>query len=122
MGTLSNAGLTRRSIVLNAAGAGLAAALDLPARANPCLGQMRLVAARINSVRLGRRCRALEHERTMSDMRWIGLAGGLLCAFITPADTYGAAETRGAVPNFSSGDFPWVPLSPEYAPPASGPG
>jgi len=35
MGTLSNAGLTRRSIVLNAAGAGLAAALDLPARANP---------------------------------------------------------------------------------------
>jgi maleate cis-trans isomerase len=34
MGTLSNAGLTRRSIVLNAAGAGLAAALDLPARAS----------------------------------------------------------------------------------------
>jgi hypothetical protein len=58
----------------------------------------------------------------MSDMRWIGLAGGLLCAFIAPADTYGAAETRGAVPNFSSGDFPWVPTSPEYAPPASGPG
>ena len=35
MGTLSNAGLTRGSFVLNAAGAGLAAALDLPARANP---------------------------------------------------------------------------------------
>jgi hypothetical protein len=34
MGTLSNAGFTRRSIVLNAAGAGLAAALDLPARAS----------------------------------------------------------------------------------------
>jgi hypothetical protein len=48
----------------------------------------------------------------MSDMRWIALAGGLLCAFITPADTYGAVETRGTVPNFSSGDFPWVPLSP----------
>jgi hypothetical protein len=58
----------------------------------------------------------------MSDMRWIGLAGGLLCAFLTPVDTYGAAETRGAVPNFSSGDFPWVPVRPEYAPPAFGPG
>src|SRR5262245_30959774 len=60
-------------------------------------------------------------RKNMSGMRWVGLAGGLLCAFITPADAY-AAETRGAVPNFSSGDFPWVPLSPEYVPPASGPG
>lgn len=57
----------------------------------------------------------------MSDMRWIGLAAGLLCALQTPADTYGATETR-TVPNFSIGDIPWVPLSPEYEPPASGPG
>src|SRR5678816_2701595 len=34
MGTRSNAGLTRRSMVLNAAGAGLAASLGLPARAS----------------------------------------------------------------------------------------
>jgi maleate cis-trans isomerase len=34
MGTLSNTGLTRRSILLNAAGAGLAAALNRPARAS----------------------------------------------------------------------------------------
>ncbi len=34
MGTLLNAGLTRRSVVVSAAGAGLAAALNLPARAS----------------------------------------------------------------------------------------
>jgi hypothetical protein len=38
MGTRSNIRLTRRSVVLNAAGAGLAAALNRPARASNCRG------------------------------------------------------------------------------------
>ena len=55
-------------------------------------------------------------------MFWTGLARKLFVACVIPACAYGATATPSAVPNFSSGDFPWVPLSPEYAPPASGPG
>ena len=56
----------------------------------------------------------------MSDGRLIGLAAGLLFACAAVADAYGAGETPDAVPNFSSLDFPWQPLGPEYAPPVSG--
>jgi hypothetical protein len=38
------------------------------------------------------------------------------------ADAYAAGQTQGHFPNFSSVDFPWLPVNPEYAPPASGPG
>jgi hypothetical protein len=62
----------------------------------------------------------LEEEGKMSNRRLVGLAAGLLCACAAIVDAYGADEPKGAVPNFSTPDFPWLPLGPEYAPPASG--
>ena len=56
----------------------------------------------------------------MTSYRHMILAGGLLLALSGIADAYGADEPGGAIPNFSSVDFPWQPLGPEYAPPASG--
>jgi hypothetical protein len=56
-------------------------------------------------------------KRIISD----GLLTGLVvCTCALTADV--AGQTRDAVPNFSSVDFPWLPTNAEYAPPASGPG
>jgi hypothetical protein len=46
----------------------------------------------------------------------------LLFACSMIADANAAGQTQGPVPNLSSVDFPWLPIQPEYAPPASGPG
>jgi hypothetical protein len=59
-------------------------------------------------------------KRTKTDRRLIGLAAALLYGCITGADGYAAGQTPSPVPNFSTMDFPWLPLGPEYAPPASG--
>jgi hypothetical protein len=61
-------------------------------------------------------------ERKMSDRCSIGLAAALLFACSMIADANAAGQTQGPVPNLSSVDFPWLPIQPEYAPPASGPG
>ena len=58
----------------------------------------------------------------MSDRCSIGLAAALLFACSMIADANAAGQTQGPVPNLSSVDFPWLPIQPEYAPPASGPG
>ena len=56
-------------------------------------------------------------KRIISDVLLTGL---VVCTCALTADA--AGQTRDAVPNFSSVDSPWLPLNPEYAPPASGPG
>src|ERR1017187_4379580 len=75
---------------------------------------------RVRIVHGARQC--LRMERKMSDRCSIGLAAALLFACSMIADANAAGQTQGPVPNLSSVDFPWLPIQPEYAPPASGPG
>jgi len=58
----------------------------------------------------------------MSNLHFLGYVTGMFFAFAISADDYAAGQPQGAAPNFSSVDFPWLPTSAEYAPPASGPG
>lgn len=58
----------------------------------------------------------------MSKVRLMGLVLATFCACALAAGASAAGQTDGAIPNFSSADFPWLPTSPQYAPPASGPG
>jgi hypothetical protein len=53
------------------------------------------------------------------NLRSIGLVAGLLCA--CAATAFGAAQgAQSSVPNFSSGDFPWVTKNGNYLPPPTG--
>jgi hypothetical protein len=61
----------------------------------------------------------LEHwERDVSNVRSFGLLAVVLCVSATTA---GFAANQGArVPDFSSGDFPWVTKNGNYIPPPTG--
>jgi hypothetical protein len=55
----------------------------------------------------------------MSNLRAFGLFVGLLCTCAATVAAFAAAQTA-QVPNFSSGDFPWVTKNGDYLPPSSG--
>jgi hypothetical protein len=60
-------------------------------------------------------------KRTTFKTRFICLAGAWLYACATAAAGYAASDNAiGSVPNFSVLDSPWLPMGPEYQPPASG--
>ncbi len=57
----------------------------------------------------------------MSNLRFIGSVSAVVCIFA--AAGYAATKTsEGAVPDFTSIDLPWVAMSQDYLPPASGAG
>ncbi len=57
----------------------------------------------------------------MSNSPSIRLLAGLLCVCAATAQGFAADQVaRGPVPNFSSADFPWVPMSGEFLPPPAG--
>jgi hypothetical protein len=60
-------------------------------------------------------------EKDVSNLRSFGFLAGLICACAVAGAAFAAAQTaQGPVPNFSSGDFPWVTKNGNYLPPPSG--
>jgi hypothetical protein len=56
----------------------------------------------------------------LSNVRSFGLLAGLLCICAATAGIAAAQGAQSAVPNFSSGDFPWVTKNGNYLPPSTG--
>jgi hypothetical protein len=59
----------------------------------------------------------------MPNLPSIRLLAGLACLCGVTAQGFAADQVdQGPLPNFSSAEFPWVPMSDDFLPPAAGPG